>query len=307
MRATAFFLSGILLASSARGQCSSQWTVSDAAALRAVVLVAGETDPAVARSVASLGANVVASLNPPDPAVGANLADAGLKYIAPLLISDVERLPGDAALLARLRTIPALAGLEYYDDTVTEGYASPETQARAYGILKDAFPDLLVLYATRLDPVATDPTYLDDYFRPEFSDLVVPYFYPVGNTILGAQQEGEAWEARLRALLAPVAARTPAGKGILPVLQSFEQEGFPINGGFLRRQIGVYGEFWPGNRNAALFAWQTEGSVHGVNDLPVLRRAVSSLFGASPSPPRPCVVPSRPGRRMRPSPPNARR
>ncbi|HEY2798392.1 MAG TPA: hypothetical protein VGK26_10935 [Thermoanaerobaculia bacterium] len=280
----------VLLAVPTPRPCARQGVVPGPNALRAVVLVEGETDPSVAQAIAALGANTAASLNPPDPAAGANLAASGLSYIARILVRDVERLPSDAAAIARLRAIPALSGLEYYDDTVTEGYATPETQARAYGILKALFPDLLVLYAERLDPVATDPAYLDGFFRPDFTDLLVPYFYPVGNTILGPQQETDDWEDRLRALLEPVAACTPAGKGILPVLQAFEQTGYPLSGGLLRRQVEVYEELWPEHFNAALFAWTVGGELHGMSEIPVLRRAASALFGELPAPPMPCVV-----------------
>jgi hypothetical protein len=289
-------LSAALLASPCRGQCATPWIPSDPSALRAVVLLEGETDPVVARAIAAVGANAVASRNPPDPAAGANFAAAGLGYIAPLLVREVERLPLDTALLARLRSIPALIGIEYFDDTVTEGYATPDTQERAYGILKSLFPDLLILYATRLDPIATDPTFLDGYFRPEFSDLVVPYFYPVGITTLGSYQEGDPWEAPLGALLDPIAARMPAGKGVLPVLQAFEEDGFVLGGGFLLRQLDVYAELWPGNRNAAAFAWAAGRSPDTMDAHPVLLREASSLFGAVPSPPRPCTVSQRAAR-----------
>ncbi len=294
-RAAALGLCAALLAARSAGQCASPWAASGPAALRAVVLLDGESDPGVAQAIAALGANAAASLNPPDPAAGANLAAAGLSYVARIPVREAERLPQDAAAVQRLRAIPGLAGLEYFDDTVTEGYATPETQARAYGILKSLFPGLLVLYATRLDPVATDPGYLDGYFRPEFTDLLVPYFYPVGNTILGAEQETDAWPDRLRALLAPVAARTPAGKGIFPVLQAFEQTGYPVSGGLLRRQLEVYAGLWPEDpiANAALFAWSAGGSLHGMDENSVVRRSASALFGEAPSPPTPCLVPPR--------------
>jgi len=296
LRAIGLCLSAALLVAPCSGQCAPPWIAPNPAALRVMVLLEGETDPDVARAVASLGANAVATRNPPDPATGANLGAAGLRYIAPLPVRDAERLPLDTALLARLRSIPALAGLEYYDDSVTEGYAAPETQARSYGILKALFPDVLVLYALRLDLVAIDPGYLDGYFRPEFTDLVVPYFYPVGSTTLGPQQESDAWEERLQGLLSPVAARMPAGQGILPVLQAFEQEAFPVNGGFLRRQVDVYAAIWPDNQNAATFAWTAREVLHGTDEQPVIFRSVSSLFGGVPSPPVPCLVPPRPVR-----------
>ena len=292
-RSAGLFLASVLFAAACAGQCAPPWIASDASALRAVVLFQGESDPAVARAIAALGANTVASLNPPDSAAGANLAAAGLRYVACIFVRDVERLPFDPAAIERLRAIPALAGLEYFDDRVTEGYASPDTQARAYGILKSLFPELLVLYATRLDTVATDPAYLDGFFRPEFTDLLVPYFYPVGNTTLGPQQQSDPWEDRLRAVLAPVAARTPTGKGIFPVLQAFEQAGYPVSGGLLRRQVEIYAELWPANSNAALFAWTAGDSSRGMDESPVIRRAAAALFGMAPSPPVPCLLPTR--------------
>jgi hypothetical protein len=260
-----------------------------------VVLLEGETDPAVAEAIAELGANAVASLKAPDAAAGANAASAGLAYVARIRTADVLRLPSDAAAVDRLRAIPALAGLEYIDDAAAEGYTSAEVQERAYGILKGLFPDLLALYATRLDPVATDPAYLELYYRPEFTDLVTPYFYPVGTTVLGTQEEDDPWEERLRSLLAPLAARTPAGKGVFPVLQGFEQIGFPIRGGLVRRQLRVYSEFWPDNQNAAMFWWGggTSEPLVGMSARPVLGRGVAGAFGGVPSRPVPCAAAAR--------------
>ena len=194
-----------------------------------------------------------------------------------------------------MRAIPGIFGFQYFDEDVPEGYASPATQERAYTILKELFPAALVLYATRLDPIATDPTYLDLYFRPEYTDLVTPYFYPVGTTALGTQEEGDAWEARLRSLLTPVRARTPEGKDVLPVLQGFEQTGYPVGASFPLRQLGVYREFWPESRNVAAFWWggPFAGPLFGLSDRPVLRNAFRRLFGGAPVRPSPCVLPRR--------------
>jgi hypothetical protein len=293
-------LSALLLTapSPASAQCAREWIADDSAALRAVVVLTGETDPAVAEAIAALGANAVASLNPPDAAAGATAAAAGLVYIARMHTRDVLELPFDPAAVERLRAIPGLAGIEYIDDTVEEGYTSPATQARAYQILEVLFPDLLALYATRLDPVETDPFYLDHYYRPEFTDLVTPYFYPVGTTVLGPQQEDDAWEARLRCLLEPLAARTPTRERVLPLLQAFEQVGYPIRDGLVRRQLDVYAEFWPGNRNAAYFWWGggTSEPLVGMSERPVVKRGVAESLGGVPSRPVPCAAAPRASR-----------
>jgi hypothetical protein len=245
----------ILLASAAPlagGDCSRRG-VYDPEALRAVVVIAGETDPGVAKGVADLGANTLATITPPRLETALAAQAAGLGYMPRLPTRDVERLPFDAARVESIRRMPAIAGFQYIDDSVIEGYASPATQARSYGILKALFPDRLTLYATRLDLVASDPEFLAGFFRPEFTDLVTPYFYPVGTTVLGTQEESDPWEDRLRSLLAPLAAATPEGKPILPVLQAFEQVGHPVGGGLPLRQLRVYAEFWPENRHAAAF------------------------------------------------------
>ena len=100
----------------------------------------------------------------------------------------------DPGAVEALRAIPGIAGFHYREEEGIEGYTPAAEQQRAYAILKAFFPDALVLYATRLDPIATDPLYLDGYFRPEFSDLVAPYFYPIGTTVLGDFGEGDGWE-----------------------------------------------------------------------------------------------------------------
>ena len=264
----------------------------DPAALRIVVVGAGEEDPAVARQIATLGANALATSSPPRPETAFAAASAGLAYIPRLSTREIERLLVDTPRTESIRRMSGIAGIHYLDDSVEEGYTSPETQARAYGILKSLFPDRLALYATRLDPVATDPGYLAAYYRPEFTDLVTPYFYPVGTTVLGTHRESDRWEDTLRSLLDPLAAATPRGKPILPVLQAFEQTGHPVGGSLLRRQLGVYAELWPGNRNVAAFWWggPTTEPFAGIADLPALARGVRELFGTDPSRPAPCVA-----------------
>ena len=47
----------------------------------------------------------------------------------------------------------------------------------------------VLVYPTRLDPIVWSPDFLDRFFRPEFTDLVTPYFYPVGTTVIGEARE----------------------------------------------------------------------------------------------------------------------
>ena len=268
----------------------------DRHALRVVIVIAGESDPAVARAIAAVGANTIATLTPPSLPTALAARSSGLGYMPRMTTREVERLPSDAARVEAIQRMPAITGIQYLDDSVLEGYASPSTQARAYGILKALFPDRLVVYATRLDPVASDPGYVANFFRPEFTDLVAPYFYPVGTTVHGPQNEPDPWEAGLRSLLAPVAAATPAGKPVLPVLQAFEQIGYPIGGGLLPRQVRVYAEFWPENRNLAAFWWggPLDEPLVGLSQVPILTRGLAKLFGAAPARPAPRVRPAHP-------------
>ncbi len=264
----------------------------DPAALRAVVVIAGEDDPAVLRSVAELGANLVATQTAPRAATAAAASAAGLGYLPRVSMRDVDRLVRDSEYRRQVRAMPAIAGFHYIDLDVIEGFALPSTQALAYGTLKALFPDRLVLYATRLDPIGTQPDYLPAYYRPEFTDFVTPYFYPVGTTPLGVFEERDPWEKRLRLLLSPLAAATPPGKPLLPVLQAFEQIGHPAGGGLPRRQLEVYREFWPDSPNVAVFWWggPIGEPLAGLADLPRMARGVAGLFGAAPGRPLPCAV-----------------
>src|SRR5206468_1639911 len=133
-------------------------------AIRAVVLTVGEEDPSVLQGVRALGADTVVTFARPSAAAAAAAAGAGLKYIPFLSVSDVDRLLGDPGALSRLGAISGIAGFHYRDEDVIEGYTPAAEQQRAYAILKGIFPGAIVLYATRLDPVATDPVYLDGYF-----------------------------------------------------------------------------------------------------------------------------------------------
>ena len=187
-------------------------SVSASNAWRVVVVIAGESDPAVAKQVAALGANALATITPPRLETALAAESAGLAYLPRFSTREIDRLPREAARVESIRGMPAIAGFQYIDEDVEEGYASPETQARAYGILKALFPGRLALYATRLDLIATDAGFLPGFYRPEFTDLVVPYFYPVGTTVLGVQEESDPWESGLRSLLEPLAAATPGGQ-----------------------------------------------------------------------------------------------
>jgi hypothetical protein len=264
-------------------------------AISAVVVTAGAKDPGVAAAIRALGANTLVTQSFPDEAEAAAASAAGLRYVAPVTTGEILRLASEPALLASVRAIPGLFGLEYLDPSVPEGYASPSTQRWSYTTLKALFPSALVVFATRLEPIAWDPSYLDAYFRPEFSDLVAPYFYPVGTNFIGSQQQHELWEERLRSLLSPLAARLPPGKGVLPVLQAFEQDGFPVDARLVARQWSVYREIFPGNRNAAAFWWggETVPPLTGMSERPQLLEGFRRLFGGAPARPAPCALPER--------------
>ena len=261
-------------------------------ALRVVVVLAGEDDAEVARGVSALGANGIATLTPPRAETASAAQGAQLAYFPRLSTREIANLPSEASKVDAIRRMTSIAGFQYLDESVLEGYETPETQARAYGILKSLFPDRLVIHAIRLDPIATTPGFLADFYRPEFTDLVAPYFYPVGTTVLGMQKESDPWEDRLRSLLEPLAAATPAGKPVLPVLQAFQQAGYPVGGRLLQRQLDVYASLWPENRNVALFWWggPTYEPFLGISDLPMLARGARRLFGAAPARLSPCVT-----------------
>lgn len=203
-----------------------------------------------------LGANAVAILRPPGTEIDRLAEAAGVTYLAFLTTDEIGTLSHDASWISAVQSEHALAGFYYWDSRVPEGFTTPEVQQQAYSTLKALFPDKLVLYPTRLDPIEWSATFLDDYFRPEFTDLVTPYFYPVGTTILGEAREEDAWREHFRGLLAPLASRIPSGKGLLPVLQGFEQQGYPISSHFLSDQLSTYRRFWPDLSSAAVFAWK---------------------------------------------------
>ena len=267
-------------------------------AVRAVVLTVGEEDPGVLEGVRALGADTVVTFARPSAAAAAAASAAGLQYVPFLSVRDVDRLVTDPEALAALKAIPGIAGFHYRDEDVVEGYTPADEQRRAYTILKALFPAAPVLYAVRLDPVATDPAYLDGYFHPEFADVVAPYFYPVGTTLLGDYQENDAWPERLASLLMPLAARMPAGKTVLPVLQAFEQTGFPVGPDFGERQLEVYRAVWPDAAGIAAFWWGggTAEPLTGLSDRPALASGFTRIFlGLAPKP-LPRVVPERPSR-----------
>ena len=135
---------------------------------------------------------------------------------------------------------------------------------------------------TRLAPIAWSPDYLDNYFRPAFTDLVTPYFYPVGTTILGEAREEDPWSERLATLLALLSARVPEGKGVLPVLQGYEQPGYPLDTRFAAAQLMVYRRFWPDVSNAAFEAWEFPDAapIIGFATLPQLQAGACAVFAS---------------------------
>jgi hypothetical protein len=264
-------------------------------AIRAVVLTVGETDPSVLEGVRGLGADTVVTFARPSLAASAAASAAGLAYVPFLSVSDIDRLLYDPASLSALRAIPGVAGFHYRDEDVVEGYTPAGEQERAFAILKALLPGKVVLYATRLDLVAADPVYLDTYFRPQFTDLVAPYFYPVGTTPLGAYQQSDPWEERLASLLQALSARMTPGQGVLPVLQAFEQTGFPVGPDLAPRQMEVYRSVWPDTADVAAFWWGSgvPGPLAGLEARPLLRSGFARLFLGLPPKPLPRVVPER--------------
>lgn len=250
--------------------------------LRVVVLDTHIPDLSDWMTIARLGANLVATAGPPSAEADRVATAAGLSYLAFLTTDQIDALTRDPARILEARGEQSLAGFYYEDAAVAEGFTAPAVQQRAYFALKDFFPDKLVLFPTRLDPIAWEPDFLERYFRPEFTDLVTPYFYPVGTTVLGAAQEDDAWRQRLSGLLSALAARVTVGKGLLPVLQGFEQENYPVGAGFLSEQMAVYRSFWPDLANAAVFSWRIGPSESGVliplAERPQLQQGVCSLF-----------------------------
>jgi len=256
------------------------------AALHIVVLTVGEKDPSVLAGVCALGADTVVTFARPSEEAAAAAAAAGLAYIPFLSVGDVEALLDDPDRVEALRAIPGIAGFHYYDEDVVEGHTPADEQERTYAILKALFPDALVLYATRADLVALEPGYLDAYFRPDATDLVAPYFYPVGTTTLGTFSDGDPWRAPLAALLAPLAERMSAGQKVLPILQSFEQSGFPVGGRFPEEQLEIYREFWPDLEDVAAFWWgdPADATLIGLFEEPQLSSGIARLFLGLPPP-----------------------
>jgi hypothetical protein len=250
--------------------------------LRVLVLERNDRDPAEWKAIRDAGANVVATLRPPSAEADALATASGLTYLAFLTTDEIPLFIGDASRVGEARGEQSLAGFYFWDAEVTEGFTSPEAQQHAYSALKLAFPDKLVLYPTRLDPIVWSPEFLDLYFRPEYTDLVTPYFYPVGTTPIGEAHESDSW--RLDEVLALLAARMPSGKDLLPVLQGFEQNGYPVSPHFLGRQFAVFRKHWPSLANAAVYAWRFGSAEPGplieVAGRPDLEAGVCNLFRA---------------------------
>lgn len=240
-----------------------------------------EREDTVLAAVRTLGANTLVTNSNPDPETARAARTAGLFYIAAMTTDDLERAESDPAFRALLESAHPLAGVYYEDDRVLEGYTDVESQAVAYARVKKLYPCALALHPTRLDLIAWDPGFLSGYFRPDFTDLVTPYYYPVGTTTLGTAVEEDPWEPRLESLLLALAARVPAGMGVLPVLQGYEQVGFPVSSRFPSRQMNVYARVWPENQNAAALHWgrtALDSPLVGFGFLPELQNGLKDLF-----------------------------
>ena len=266
----------------AEGPCRDrpQPTVSGPFAIRAVVVQNEDRVAAVLPLLAGLSANTLVTHAPPDVSTGAAARARGLRYIAWMTTEPIDRTASDPAAAARLASMPGISGVYFEDADAVEGYTTPENQQRAYGELKAIRTDLLVLHPLRLDPIAWDPGYLDRVFRPESTDMLVPYYYPVGSTGFGSFQEEDAWEAVLVPFLAEVARRAP-DKPVLPVLQGFEQIGYPVGADFPERQLALYRTVWPEVSSAAMFEWglsKDDAPLVGLGFRPSLAAGVRALF-----------------------------
>ena len=246
--------------------------------LRVIDLESADQDPAAWSAIRDLGANAVTVSRPPSREADEIVTAAGLTYLALLTTDEIATLSRDASRIAEIRGERSLLGFYFWDAQVVEGFTTPEAQQQAYSTLKLLFPEKIVLYPTRLDPIAWSPDFLDRYFRPEFTDLVTPYFYLVGTTILGEAREEDAWRARLGGLLSALASRIPPGKGLLPVLQGFEQQGYPVSTHFLADQFAVYRNLWPDLSNALVFAWKLSPPLVGIAGRPDLQEGACNLF-----------------------------
>ncbi len=84
----------------------------------------------------------------------------------------------------------------------------------------------------------------------------------------------------------------PAGKKILPVLQGYEQPGYPVSARFPAAQLMVYRQFWPELADAAVEAWELPGTEPLVElaDLPTLQKGVCRLFADLEGPNARCRV-----------------
>lgn len=263
-------------------QTSRQPVALAPSGLRLMVLERDYEDEGAWKAIGDVGANAVATLRPPNAVDDERATAAGLTYLAFLTTDEIQSFARNTARVAEAREQRSLAGFYYWDAKVTEGFTGVEDQRQAYSTLKLLFPDKLVLYPTRLDLIVSIPDFLERYFRPEFTDLVTPYFYPVGTTVIGEARESDGW--RLEELLAALSVHLPLGKNLLPLLQGFEQTGYPVSSGFLARQLALYRKFWPDLTNAAVFAWKFSTAEPGplveIAGRPDLEEGACRLFTA---------------------------
>lgn len=262
------------------GGCGDRALPTDLSSLRAIVVQTPAEVAGALPRLPALGANMIVTHAAPDGATGRSARAAGLGYTAWMTTREIEIARYDPAVARSLLAVPNLSAVYYEDESAVEGYTSPEAQRDAYTFLKELLPGTLVLHPLRLDPIATDAGYLDAVFRPQYTDALVPYFYPVGTTLLGTFAEGDDWEGVLEPLLREVERRAP-GRPVLPVLQAFEQRGFPVGSGFLARQLDAYRSVWPEITSAAAFEWGSPsdpGPLVGFSLRDDLREGLTALF-----------------------------
>src|SRR5689334_17850825 len=100
--------------------------------LRVVVLETADKDASAWMAIATMGANVVATLKPPSTETGAMASAAGFDYLAFLTTAEIEGFAADPVRIAEARSERRLAGFYYWDSDAIEGFTIPAAQQRAY-------------------------------------------------------------------------------------------------------------------------------------------------------------------------------
>jgi len=201
------------------------------------------------------GFNTIVTSSPPTVSTLENAKKAGLGVIAYISTASAKALSQDRQayrLLRQITTAPNFMGFHYANEAGVEGRTSAFDQRYTYSLLKTMFPSALAITFLRVVLGKIDEKFLDECFCPEATDLVVPYFYPVGETALGDVKNEFLWETTLNSLLLPVYIRLQSWslrwgivRPVMPMLQGFEEPEYPVDDRFIARQMSVYTHLWP--------------------------------------------------------------